>query len=400
MTTIPPLPERCLRLAIIALTLGAAVGLSGCSALFGNEGYFRDRGDDYLKAESLPPITVPSGADASTLEQLYVIPPVASNELEGSERFDVPRPQPLAANMLTEKVKIQKLGSKRWILINTRPSEVWPRVRNFLSRNALQVTRTDAAAGIIDTAWLQFKSDVDQKNKYRIQIEQGVQPDSTEIHVLHVSAAVSDSTSAPVEWPAQSVDQERESWMLDELAATLASEVTSGATSLLAQTIGGAAKVSLGAAGAEPVLKMGIDMVRAWATLGYAVQQEGFSLLDEDSVVGIYYVHYRKPEDEEEPGWFSRWFGSDDEEPASSPYTLQQILGHLQLKDTPENRAIFSSVINNTGSGEVLPDAPGYLVVVRGQDDFVEVRIRDAYAKTLAPKQARQLLGLIRRNLI
>ncbi len=400
MTTIPHLPERCLRLAIIALTLGAAVGLSGCSALFGNEGYFRDRGDDYLKAESLPPITLPPDADSNQLEQLYVIPSVASNDFDEGERFEVPRPQPLAANMLTEKVKIQKLGSKRWILINTRPSEVWPRVRNFLARNGLQVVNTDAASGIIDTAWLQFKSDLDQKNKYRILIEQGVQPDSTEIHVLHVSAAAGKSVSAPVEWPAQSIDPERESWMLDELAATLASDVTSGATSLLAQTIGGAAKVSISAAGTEPVLKMGIDMVRAWATLGHAVQQEGFSLLDEDSVVGIYYVHYRKPEDEDEPGWFSRWFGSDDDEQVSSPYTLQQILSHLQLADTPENRAIFSSVINNTGSAEVLQDAPGYLVVVRGHDDFVEVRIRDAYAKTLAPKQARQLLALIRRNLI
>jgi len=390
----------CQRLILVAAAVSATVTLSGCSALFGNEGYFRDRGDDYLKSEAIPPIEVPEGVDPSAMEQLYVIPPVSSRDFDLEEGFEVPRPQPLAANLLTEKVKIQRLGKRRWILINTRPSEVWPRVRNFLNQNRLQVAFTDATNGIVETGWLQFKTDTEFKNKYRLQIEQGVQPDSTEIHVVHMSIPADVPAHGQVNWPEQSVDPERESWMLDELAATLASEVTGGATSLLAQTIGGDAKVELTATDAEPVLKMGIDLVRAWATVGHAVQQEGFSLWDEDAVIGIYYVNYSNPKDEEEAGWFSRWFGGDDDDqPATSPYTLQEVLSHLQLEDTEENRAIFSSVATN-GGGELLEDAPGYLVVVRGQDGDVEVRIRDAYAKTLSPKQAKRLLVLIRRNLI
>lgn len=391
--------KTCQRLFLVAAAVSATVTLSGCSALFGNEGYFRDRGDDYLKSEAIPPVQVPEGVDDSAMEQLYAIPAVSTRDFDPEEAFEVPRPQPLAANLLTEKVKIQRLGKRRWILINTRPSEVWPRVRNFLSQNGLQVAFTDATNGVIETGWLQFKTDTEFKNKYRLQIEQGVQPDSTEIHALHMSIPADVPGRGQVNWPEQSADPERESWMLDELAATLASEVTGGATSLLAQTIGGDAKVELTATGAEPVLKMGIDMVRAWATVGHAVQQEGFSLWDEDSVVGIYYVNYSKPEDEEE-GWFSGWFGGDDDEqPEVSPYSLEELLSHLQLEDTEENRAIFSSVASN-GNGEPLADAPGYLVVVRGQDGNVEVRIRDAYAKALAPRQAKRLLALIRRNLI
>lgn len=382
------------------MILGLSLGVAGCNALFGNEGYFRDRGDDYLKAEAIPPVKVPAGIDKGNMAQLYVIPPVGKSDLDYEEGFETPRPQPLAANMMTEKVKIQRLGDQRWILINTPPSEAWPRVRNFLSRNKLQVVFTDATNGVLETGWLQFKTDQEKKNKYRLQIEQGVQPDSTEIHVLHMSIPKDVPGSGQVNWPAKSIDPERESWMLDELAATLASEITAGATSLLAQTIGGAAKVELSSGDIEPVLKLDLEYLRAWATVGHAVQTEGFSLMDEDSVVGIYYVDYHKVEDEDDDeGWFSGWFGDEKREPGTSPYTLQQILTHLQLEDTPQNREIFSSVVNNS-NGDPLQDVPGFLIVVRGHDGGVEVRIRDAYAKVLAPKQAKQLLAVIRRNLI
>ncbi|TQV85617.1 outer membrane protein assembly factor BamC [Exilibacterium tricleocarpae] len=390
---------------VFRLILSTALipALAGCSMLFGQEGYFRDRGDDYLKADSIPPIIVPEGLSESSLDELYVIPSVARDSGEGVAGgvFEVPRPQELGTGQLTEKVKIQRLGESRWILINTPPSEVWPRVRNFLGRAGLQVAFTDATNGIIETDWLQFKTDPDNKDRYRLQIEQGVQPESTEIHVLHMSVGKDVPAGGQVNWPAGSANAERESWMIDELAATLASEESSGATSLLAQTIGGGPKVAILTTTIEPLLHMELPYTRAWATVGYAVQRGGFHLWDDDKTMGIYYVGFRQePDEDEEPGFLSRWFGGDeDEPPPQTPYSLQQVLAQLQLEDNAQNRAIFADVLLQA-QADALANAPGYLVVVRGDDNNIEVRVRDAYAQLLAPKQAQALLQVIRRNLI
>lgn len=384
-----------------ACVLAAAVALNGCSTLFGEEGYFRDRGDDYLKADAIPPMNIPAELDQGPMDQLYTVPASASNaDYEYPEEFEVPRPQALATNQLEEKVKIQRLGANRWILINTPPSEVWPRIRSFLSRTGLQVAFTDATNGIIETTWLQFKTDLDNKDRYRLRIEQGVQPDSTEVHVLHMSVAKELTAQKAGVWPKSSNNAERESWMIDELAANLASEVSSGATSLLAQTIGGSAKVELSNGGGEPLLFMDLDYTRAWATLGYAVQREGFSLWDEDKQAGVFYIDYTELTDEDdEPGFFSRLFSSEDDQQAGSPYSLQQILDSLNLEDNEANRHLLEKLKPFSG-GAPLDAVPGYLVFINEADNRIEVRVRDGYAGLLSPKESKKLLKEIRRNLI
>jgi outer membrane protein assembly factor BamC len=51
-----PMPR--LLLSVVIVTLG------GCGWLVGDEGYFRDRGDDYRTAKSIPPMQVPEARRA------------------------------------------------------------------------------------------------------------------------------------------------------------------------------------------------------------------------------------------------------------------------------------------------------------------------------------------------
>ncbi len=390
------------RLVLRAAVLAAIGGMTGCSNLFGPEGYFRDRGDDYLNADVIEPIKLPEGVTQQGIEDLYRVPSIATDEVEITQAFEVPRPQVLSDNAFTDRVKIQKLGSKRWILVSASPAEVWPQVRGFLSRNNLEVVYTDAATGTIETGWLKFKGEENTKDKYRLQIEQGVQPESTEIHVLHMSVDKNIPGRGQVNWPSASINQEREAWMRDELAATIASDKSGGqAASLLAQTIGLSDKVKVDSDGSEPVLKLALAHSRAWATVGHAVKQSGFSLWEQDDVTGIFYVHYEPVSEEDtESGFMSGWFGSDDDETETpkTPYSLEQVLTHLQLDETEENRKIFSSVKSQAAS--MLDDVPGYLVVVRGENNNVEVRIRDGYARVIDTREAKELLNVIRNNLI
>jgi len=391
------------RMCLRVFLLGAFAAVTGCSSLFGQEGYFRDRGDDYLKADVIAPMKLPEGVSSERIAQLYAIPASHISSFDELAEFDVPRPQPLSDNAFTDKVKIQKVANNRWILINAAPAEVWPKVRQFLSVNRLEVVFTDATNGVIETGWLLFKSDDQNKDKYRLQIEQGVQPGSSEVHVLHMSVSQKIPGRGQVNWPEQSINAEREAWMLDELASTLASDTTTGqSASLLAQTIGVSDKVELLVEDKEPLLRLDLDYTRAWATVGYAVRKEGFSLWDQDDVVGVYHVGFQEVDEEAEaegePGFFSRLLSGDSEDEQTSAYDLSTILAHLQLADTEANRKVFASV--SSGATEALDDVPGYLVVVRGLEGKIEIRIRDGYARNLAPKEAKKLLNVIRRNLI
>lgn len=388
--------------ALYALLICLTLPLSGCGIFFGDEGWFRNRGGDYLKADNIPPLVLDENLDRRALGELYPIPPITAADYDdGADPYEVPRPLPLSANVLEESVKIQRLGEKTWILMNVAPGEVWPRVRSFLNVNGLTVAHADISSGVIETDWIQFKTDLSTYDRYRLQIDQGVQPDTSEIHILHMSIPTdSAAPSADLSWGLNSVNAERERWLLDELAATLASDTTEGGTSLLAQAIGGSAKAGLITLNNEPVLSLRLERARALGTLAYAVKQEGFVSYENDASIGIFYVNYRKP-DPEGSGWFSRkmssLFGTSEKESIKikSPYTLAELNANL-----PEGTALENAPLSQRETEKELPKAPGYLVIVTGEDGNLLVRIRDPYGKRLESRRAREMLTVIRKNLI
>lgn len=377
-----------------------SVSLSGCGMFFGEDGVFRNRENDYLKADSLPPLVLPAGTNKEALGELYPIPPISAADFgydATASDYDVPRPMPLSANMLQDNVKIQRVGENSWILVNAAPGELWPRIRNFLNANNLSATRADLKQGIIETGWLQFKTDLNTQDKYRLQIDQGIQPETSEIHITHMSVPGATAPTQDPEWPAKSVNPEREKWLLDELAATLASDTTEGGTSLLAQGIGGntAAKAALGMYKNEPVMTLKLDKTRTMATVAYAAKRDGFQLFDSDASTGMFYVFYQDPEDAK-PGWFKRFFHIGlHPKPITSPYTLEKIAANMLQGD-----AFESAPYSARGDEKKLKDAPGYVFVVTGKSGDYLVRVRDPYGKRLRPKEARDLITKLRKNLI
>ncbi|WP_238526772.1 outer membrane protein assembly factor BamC [Cellvibrio japonicus] len=375
------------------------VMLSGCGLFFGEEGIFRNRESDYLKADNIPPLVLPPGKHSQAMGELYPIPAITATDFgydPEASGFDVPRPMPISANLVQENVKIQRVGGESWILLNVSPGEVWPRVRNFLNVNDLAVSRADIGKGIIETSWLQFKTDLNTYDRYRLQIDQGVQPETSEIHILHMSIPVSEKDRAPdAAWPRRSVNAEREKWLLDELAATLASDVSEGGTSLLAQSIGGSVKAGLTMVRGEPVLNIKLDHQRAMATLGYAAKQDGFTTFESDADAGLFYVEYIDPE-ENKPGWLRRLFRIGlDPKPPTTPYSLAQIKTNMLTGDDFKN-----APVSNRRKEKELPKAPGYLLVISGDEGNYQVQIRDPYGKRLKLGESRELLTLLRKNLI
>lgn len=388
------------RLARYGYLVCLSVSLSGCGIFFGDDGVFRNRENDYLKADSLPPLVLPAGTNKDAMGELYPIPPISAADFgydATASEYEVPRPMPLSANMLQDNVKIQRVGENSWILVNDAPGELWPRIRNFLNTNNLSATRADLKQGIIETGWLQFKTDLDSHDKYRLQIDQGIQPETSEIHITHVSVAGATAPTQDPEWPAKSVNPEREKWFLDELAATLASDTTEGGTSLLAQGIGSSAsaKAALGMYKNEPVMTLKLDKTRTMATIAYAAKRDGFQLYESDASTGMFYVFYQDPEDAK-PGWFKRLLHIGlNPKPATTPYSLEKIAANMLQGD-----AFESASYSIRDDEKNLKDAPGYVFVVTGKPGDYLVRVRDPYGKRLKPREARELITKLRKNLI
>jgi len=291
--------------------------LNGCGSLFGREGYFRDRGDDYLQAREIPPIKVPEGLDTSAISELFVVPPASSDYVDPDREFEVPRAQSVAKGDKAE-VKIQKLGAKRWIVVNSSPGVVWPRVKAFLDANSIGVFSEDSLRGEIESVWLKLADEPETKDRYLIKVKQGLHNNTSEVTVTQITVDANVPGAGKVNWPENSVNAEREKWLLDRLAGDLASE-KDASVSLLAQSIGGNKRVEfVRPYKGEPFILMDVDYERAWASVGGALNREGFELVSENRKEGYLTATFNPdfdPNEEiEEPGMLSKAFGLDKKE--------------------------------------------------------------------------------------
>jgi outer membrane protein assembly factor BamC len=294
------------------VVLLAATTLSGCGWLGGDKGIFRDRGDNYRRATLEKPLDVPTGLSRDAIEDQLVVPRAQSQvALEGE--FEVPQPEAINPAAGVERVKLQKLGQQSWILVESAPGEVWPRVRQFLTVNQLAIARLDGATGVIETAWLQPTSTT-TRERYRFRIEQGVQRGSSEVFALQADASAGEAS-----WPIESSNTAREADMLKALAQFIADNGSSGSVSMLAQRgISAQGKVFFERkAGEAPQLRLQLPLERAWASLEAALPRAGFAVAETNRAEREVWVRYDPPVvEKDERGFFTRlwdWMFADDD---------------------------------------------------------------------------------------
>jgi outer membrane protein assembly factor BamC len=342
----------------ILLALLLLSTLAGCTWLTGDKGYFRDRSDDYRKARVEPRLKVPADLDDDALQDIYVIPPV-TEELRVTGEFDVPRPAPLVARATEEMVRVQRLGDEEWILANLAPGQLWPQVRAFLNTNSLQVARVDARAGLIETGWLRPEGG-GMDERYRFRMEQGVQRNTSELHVLQMFQAGDISS-----WPEVSADHERENNMLMLVAQYLANSSDAAPVSMMAQeAIKASGKVSMQEDEAEmPYIRLELPYYRAWASVERALRESSFKVRDRDRSSGHFYIRFVES-DEDDSGWFDWLFNDGEKEDA-----------------------------------KILTEFDFVLTVAKQTEEIVRITIAREDAVALTPAQSQSMLSLIKGNI-
>ena len=288
---------------------GLLLSTTGCGAILGDQGVFRDSSQDYKKAVETPSVILPAGTESVSLRDIYVIPEIDDKFLSQGD-FEVPKPVPLSVGNGTEVVRLQKLGDDSWALISLAPGQVWPQVRNFMAASGMQIVHADARAGVMESNWLTVEGQP-LESRFQFRMEQGVQRETSELHVLQMQ-----QTGTVTAWPAKSDDPDQASEMLRAIAQFLADSADSAPVSMIAeQGIAASGKISMQEApNGYTFLRLELPFNRAWASLGRALEKSSFEITDRDRSNGTYYIRFLEGGAEDEDGWWSDFWDSADDE--------------------------------------------------------------------------------------
>ena len=353
---------------------------SGCGWLWGPEGYFRDRGSDYLEARQTPPMQLPSGVQ--TDKRLVPLLPIPSNVPDDNVKgeFEVPRPQPLVAATSASDFSLQKSGDNRWVVAQRAPSEVWPVAMQFFQDNGFRIDEQRPQTGEFTTIWQRADElsvtvsrhlgstglATDSETRLRVRIEPGVQRNTSEIYV--VSANRPAGSTADVAFSERSVNTGLDAALVDEMLVSMSRNADKGASvSLLAaRDFDTPTRVSLSEDGSgNPVLTLNEDLDRAWSSVGRALEQGEWRVEDINRTLGLYYINLAEKAEkkDEKPGFFSSLFGG---QPAKE---------------------------------EVEARAERYQVRLSKVGDSVQVTVEENINTVASPEVARKVLGVIQDNL-
>ena len=316
--------KRLAGLSALALIISST---SGCGWIWGPEGYFRDRGSDYLEAQQTAPMKLPSDVNvAKRLDPLLPIPRnVADDTVKGE--YEVPRPQPLSAVASASDYSLQKSGDTRWVMAQRPPAEVWPVAVQFFQDNGFRIDEQRPQTGEFTTAW-QHTSELsasmakrlqaggvanDSEARIRVRIEPGVQRNTSEVYV--VSAERPAGSTANVDFTPRSVNTGVDAALVDEMLASMSriSEKGGSVSLLAAGSFDTPSRVSLSEDGSgNVVLNLGEDLDRAWSSVGRALEHGEWRVEDINRSLGLYYINLAEKAEkkDDKPGFFSSLFGS------------------------------------------------------------------------------------------
>ena len=248
-------------------------------------------------------------------------------------------PPPAATPAVTAQpntgLRIERLGTQRWLVTTLTPEQLWPQLQAFWRDRGMTLTLEQQDAGVMETEWAENRAKLPndiirntlgrlidslystgEKDKFRTRIERTAT--GSEVYVSH-RGLVEVYTSAQKEttaWQPRPSDPELEAEFLQRIMVKLGAkeEVAKSAVASTAVSAPARARVLPNTAAASLQVDDGFD--RAWRRVGLALDRSGFTVEDRDRAQGLYFVRYIDPSQagKEEPGFFSRLMGNAKQE--------------------------------------------------------------------------------------
>jgi outer membrane protein assembly factor BamC len=339
-----PLKKVLCRLAVAA----AALGLVSCKSI-----EIPTKKIDYKTTSQLPNLEVPPDLVRPSTDDRYVVPDVtpkgsATYSAYRRDRAGQPRARRTSVLPQLENAHIERAGSQRWLVVQGEPEALWLVVKDFLQENGFIVDREIPEAGIMETAWAENRAKIPQggirgflgraldnlystseRDKYRVRLERGIKPGTTEIYISHrgmEEVYTGEGEEKDTRWQPRPPDPGLEAEMLGRLMVRLGVQEDRVKAELAEAPEAPRASLTRGEDG-DRALALNDQFDRAWRRVGLALDRVGFTVVDRDRSKGLYYVRYIDPEVDnksaEKKGWFS-WlkFWKSDKKAAPERYRI------------------------------------------------------------------------------
>ena len=299
-----------------ALTIAVAAALGACSS---PSSLFEGKKVDYKSAGQLPSLEIPPDLTTPARDNRYIVPDTgkSSATLSGyqADRAQQAKTGALNSSVLPtiERMRVERSGSQRWLVVNEPPEKLWPLVRDFWQENGFLIALNIPEAGVMETDWAENRAKIPQdfirsmlgklidqiystaeRDKFRTRLERNDEGGS-EIYVSHrgmVEVATADRERMRTMWTPRAPDADLEAEFLRRLMVRLGSQEDKAkqlvATSAQAPS---RAAVQTGIGGFE-TLEVFEPFDRAWRRIGLALDRVGFTVEDRDRQKGQYFVRY------------------------------------------------------------------------------------------------------------
>jgi outer membrane protein assembly factor BamC len=321
------------RLSTLLLCLLVGLSVGACQSIS------EKRKIDYKSTRMLPPLDVPPGLSLPEGNQgpAEATPGEATYSGLAADK-NAPAKAAVSSDVLPEAdgIRMARDGQMRWLVVKMPADQVWPKLREFVLSAGLIIDKENPQTGVIETEWAENRANIGTglqkvlakslgtlystgvRDKYRLRLERGTAPGTTEIYLSHRSMVetivnqVGTEQVGETRWQPGPSDPGLEAEMLQRLIVSLGVKEEKAKTVVAAaEAAAPAERAKLVHEGERTVLSLPEDFDHVWRRVGLALDRTSFTVEDRDRSKGIYYVRYIDP-DVQKKGFFSRLFSSKE----------------------------------------------------------------------------------------
>ncbi|CAC9637259.1 outer membrane protein assembly factor BamC [thiotrophic endosymbiont of Bathymodiolus puteoserpentis (Logatchev)] len=233
------------------------------------------------------------------------------------------------------KVKVERLGQIRWIVVDKKVDAVWSLAKSFFKSHGFAIKRSDKKIGVMETDFLENHPEIPDQSvglirsmlkkamkaryslaiidKYRVRIEPVDGGRKTEVHfTLNSMEEVITKAGGEDEntiWQARPKDQSLETEMLYRFMVYLGSDHTIAREQIIDVKGNQITKVEIvKGIGGYAKLKFALGKHETWENVGWALDELNIDVEDKDIKEGSFYVNVAKEKDK---GILSSIFGDN-----------------------------------------------------------------------------------------
>jgi len=303
------------KLVRTVVTLAAAAALGACTM---STDMLSAKKVDYKSAGQLPALEIPPDLTTPARDNRYIVPETgkSSATLSGyqADRAQQAKTGAIQTGVLPsiEKMRVERAGTQRWLVVAEPPEKLWPLVRDFWQENGFLISVNVPEAGVMETDWAENRAKIPQdwirnmlgklidqiystaeRDKFRTRLERG-EDGSSEIYISHrgMIEVFQDAQKQQSVWQPRPPDPELEAEFLRRLMMRLGTQEEK-AKQLVASSTPVAARAAIQAGiGGFETLEVFEPFDRTWRRVGLALDRVGFTVEDRDRQKGQYFVRY------------------------------------------------------------------------------------------------------------